>query len=89
MGVLHHIHNPKTTVQAVFNNLKPGGKFVVWLYGREGNELYLALAEPLRAITTRIPHSILSFLCWALLVPLTLYITLCRVLPRPMKSYML
>jgi SAM-dependent methyltransferase len=89
MGVLHHIHDPNPTVRTVFNNLPSGGKFVVWLYGKEGNGLYLALAKPLRAVTTRIPHCVLNLLCWLLLVPLTCYIWLCRVLPLPMRAYML
>ena len=49
IGVLHHIPDPAPTVRAAFSALKPGGRIVVWLYGREGNELYLALAGRLRA----------------------------------------
>jgi hypothetical protein len=28
--------------------LKPGGKFIVWLYGREGNRVYLFFIAPIR-----------------------------------------
>lgn len=43
IGVLHHIPDPKPVVKAVYKALKPGGHHLIWLYGKEGNELYLAL----------------------------------------------
>jgi len=88
IGVLHHIPDPAPTVKAAFSALRPGGRIVVWLYGREGNELYLALAGRLRALTTRLPHRILWALSWSLVLPLSLYISACRVLPLPMRDYM-
>ena len=56
IGVLHHIPNPHPVVEAAYRALKPGGRILVWLYGREGNAAYLALTLPLRSITTRLPH---------------------------------
>ena len=41
IGVLHHIPEPDTVVRAGYDSLKKGGHIVVWLYGYEGNELYL------------------------------------------------
>ena len=61
---------------------------VVWLYGREGNELYLRFAESLRAVTKRLPHALLEFLCSTINVALDAYIFLCRFLPLPMRKYM-
>ena len=58
VGVLHHIAAPEDVVLAVYRALKPGGRFVVWLYGREGNGLYLALALPLRRVTKGAPHAL-------------------------------
>src|SRR5690606_6178895 len=72
----------------MFENLKPGGKAIVWLYGYEGNELYLRLVGPLRAVTKRLPHTALMALVWLLFVPLKIYIALCRVFPLPMHAYM-
>jgi hypothetical protein len=43
----HHIPEPLATLRVAYNGLRPGGKCSVWLYGREGNELYLAIAAPL------------------------------------------
>ena len=63
MGVLHHIPNPEPVVARMRAALRPGGHAIIWLYGREGNGLYLALARPLRGLTTRLPHRGLVALC--------------------------
>lgn len=89
IGVLHHIHEPNPTVRNMLRNLKPGGRCLIWLYGREGNELYLSVFGPLRALTTRLPHWALVALSTLLVLPLNLYCSLCRVLPLPMRTYML
>ena len=65
-GVLHHIPDPRPVMEAARRALRPGGRMAVWIYGREGNEAYLALAEPVRALTTRLPHAALSALAWSL-----------------------
>lgn len=88
MGVLHHIPDPAPVVKAAYTALKPGGRMLVWLYGREGNETYLRVAEPMRAVTKRMPHWLLALTCSALNVALDLYIFLCRFLPLPMRDYM-
>jgi SAM-dependent methyltransferase len=88
MGVLHHIPQPKPVVDAAFHALRPGGKILVWLYGREGNGLYLSVITPVRALTTRLPHPMLQMLCQVLGIVLDAYIFLCSYLPLPMRSYM-
>lgn len=88
IGVLHHIPEPEPVVEAAFRALRPGGYMLVWLYGREGNELYLKFANPIRALTKRIPHFFLGALCSILNVALDLYIFGCRFIPLPMRSYM-
>ena len=89
IGVLHHIHDPFPTAKRMFENLKPGGKCIIWLYGREGNELYLTLFQPLRLLTTKLPHWLLVALSTFMVLPLNIYCALCRVLPLPMRNYML
>lgn len=87
IGVLHHIPDPVSVVRAARAALRPGGRMLVWLYGREGNAAYLAVTEPIRAITTRLPHGpvfTLARVATALLVP---YIFLCRHLPLPLRGY--
>ena len=68
--------------------LRPGGKMLVWLYGREGNALYLALAQPLRALTRRLPHRLLVALVRMLYLPLAGLIGLARSMPVPMRDYL-
>jgi len=89
IGVLHHIPNPAPVVEAAFKALRPGGHFLIWLYGRERNSLYLALIEPLRVLTKRLPHFMLAFLVEILYWPLVFYIEFCRWLPLPLRGYML
>lgn len=88
-GVLHHIPDPAPVVRRALDALRPGGKLLVWLYGREGNELYLSLVEPLRRLTTRLPHRALDALSRGLRVPLDAYVWASRRAPRlPMAAYM-
>ena len=88
MGVLHHIPEPRPVVERMRAALRPGGHAIVWLYGREGNEIYLALAEPLRKVTTRLPHRVLLALCRMLDVPMSGYVMACQHLRLPLWRYM-
>lgn len=88
IGVLHHIYDPAPVVGAAHAALRPGGRMLVWLYGREGNESYLRLVEPLRKVTVRLPQSLLAAICHGLTLCLALYILLCRVFPLPLRGYM-
>jgi SAM-dependent methyltransferase len=87
-GVLHHIPDPLPVVKAAYAALRPGGRLFAWMYGREGNEVYLAFAQPLRAITKHLPDPMLAGLVRVLDLPLLVYLALCRRLPLPMAEYM-
>ncbi len=87
IGVLHHIPEPAPVVRAAFKSLRPGGRMLVWLYGREGNGLYLGLTEPLRSVTTRLPHAPVFALARVLTAALVPYVWLCRRLPLPLSGY--
>lgn len=89
IGVIHHIPQPAKTIEACFNALKPGGHCLIWLYGKEGNGLYLAVVQPLRKLTVITPHWMLSVLCHGLNLMLDVYILLCRFIPLPLRNYML
>jgi len=89
IGVLHHIFDPHPTIKNAYQNLKPNGKMIIWVYGYENNELYLNAIRPLRILTPKLPNFALVMLMWALLIPLNIYIFLCRFLPLPMRAYML
>jgi SAM-dependent methyltransferase len=88
IGVLHHIPEPDPVVAASFQALKPGGKLAVWLYGREGNSLYLLLVHTLWLITRRLPHRLLEWFVAALYPLFWFYMTACRVLPLPLAPYL-
>jgi 2-polyprenyl-3-methyl-5-hydroxy-6-metoxy-1,4-benzoquinol methylase len=88
IGVVHHIADPTPTLQAAYRALRPGGKCLIWIYGKEGNEVYLYFARLLRAVTIRMPHWVLNLLTYIFYIPLELYIWLCHFLPLPMKKYM-
>ncbi len=89
IGVLHHIPDPDPAVRRAFACLSPSGRMLIWIYGQEGNAIYLALVRPLRKVTARLPDSILAALCHILTAVLNGYVFLCRFLPLPMHDYML
>lgn len=88
IGVLHHIPNPAPVIRAAYTALRPGGRLLAWLYGREGNEAYLTIAEPLRAITRRLPHPLLAGVVWTLYPVLAVYIALAHRLKVPLHDYL-
>ncbi|MBI2996282.1 MAG: methyltransferase domain-containing protein [Candidatus Melainabacteria bacterium] len=66
VGVLHHLPNPKHGFTSLTKNLRENGELLVWVYGKEGNFLYITFADPLRKyITSKLPFKVnllLSFL---------------------------
>jgi SAM-dependent methyltransferase len=89
IGVIHHIPDPDPVIRAAYAALKPGGQVLLWLYGREGNELYLSIFGPLRAITRRLPHFLLVPVAHALNLGAGIYLSLARFLPLPMRAYVI
>jgi SAM-dependent methyltransferase len=87
IGVLHHIPNPDPVVRAAHAALRPGGRVLIWLYGYEGNAAYLAVTQPLRALTTRLPHGAVHMVARAATAMLVPYVQLCRYLPLPLRGY--
>ena len=88
LGVIHHIPQYKLACKKIFNSIKKGGKFVIWVYGYEGNELYIIIFNNLRRITRIMPDPFLRMLCTFLNYCCSAYIFLCKYLNLPMKSYM-
>lgn len=88
IGVLHHIPEPRPVLDAARRALRPGGRIAVWVYGHEGNEAYLALVGPLRAVTTRLPHPLLVVVSAVLTAVLGAYVAACRLAPLPLAGYM-
>ena len=88
IGVLHHIPDPKPVLSAAYKALKPGGSMAAWLYGREGNGLYLALARPLWWLRRRLSQQGLDLFVRLLYPFFWIYMTVSRVLPLPLSAYM-
>jgi len=89
IGVIQFIRDPLPTLEAAREALRPGGKIVIWVYGKEGNRLYVAVVQAVRAVTTRLPHFALAAVCSVLTLLVDAYIVACRWLPLPMRDYML
>ena len=88
IGVLDHIPEPGPVVRAAYAGLRPGGRLLAWIYGREGNETYLRFALPMRRITTHLPHGVLTGITYVGGMALDCYIALCRFVRLPMHTYM-
>jgi SAM-dependent methyltransferase len=88
IGVLHHVPDPDPIVRTAHRSLKPGGRLVVWLYGKEGNRSYILLLSALRLLSKSAPHRLVAGLAWLLYGPLSAYIWLCRWLHLPLRAYM-
>lgn len=88
IGVLHHIPEPAPVIKAAFKALRPGGDLLIWLYGKEGNELYLSFVKPLRRLTKHFPHFLLVSLVEVMYWPLVFYIKLCQIFPLLLRGYM-
>jgi len=88
IGVIHHIPDPVPTLKSAIMHLKPGGKIIIWLYGKEGNRLYLFFASFIRLITIKIPNNYLIYISKKLVNPLRLYGILCKSFKLPMHEYM-
>ena len=62
IGVMHHDANTRAVFDAVAKMVKPGGRYSVWLYRR--NQWWQELINSgLRAVTTRLPASVLTSVC--------------------------
>jgi SAM-dependent methyltransferase len=97
IGVLHHLPEPEAGFRALTPLLVPGGRFIAWLYAREGNGWVLALVDPARRLTSRLPLPLVSGLAWLVTVPLWIALRLfyapARTRPRlaralPYSSYL-
>lgn len=59
VGVLHHTPAPAQCFQELVSTVRPGGKVIAWVYGRENNGWIIHGVNPLRqALTSRLPHRV-------------------------------
>ena len=87
LGVIHHIPNYNLVLKNIRKSLKPSGKFIIWVYGEEGNEIYLFIFNNLRRITTKLPDFILRIISKILSFFTYIYGFLCRFIPLPLHKY--
>ncbi len=87
IGVIQFIPEPAPTVMRCYEELKPGGEIFFWLYSYEGNELYLNFIQPLRKVTTRLPHAALVVLIELLYRSLCAYRFVGKLFSLPLKRY--
>jgi SAM-dependent methyltransferase len=87
IGVIQFIVDPSTTLSRAYDNLKPGGEIFLWLYSHEGNEVYLNFIRPLRKLTTKLPHFMLTAVIAALYAILCIYKVATTIFPLPLKKY--
>lgn len=59
VGVLHHTPEPAHCFQELAGTVRPGGKVIAWVYGRENNGWIIHGVNPVReALTSRLPHDV-------------------------------
>ena len=67
IGVVHHLEFPGRAVARLVRAVKPGGRVLVWLYGRENNAWIVNLFDPLRTtLFSRLPLGFVHALSWPL-----------------------
>lgn len=50
IGVIHHTDDPDKTVRNLVSHVKPGGKFIIWVYSKEGNWFAENIVERARRV---------------------------------------
>jgi SAM-dependent methyltransferase len=83
IGVLHHLPDPQEGFSKLVSLLKENGTISIWVYGKKNNKLAQYIYEPLRKITTLIPHRIL----YCSVLPIALLVEITNRLKLPIFSY--
>ncbi len=79
IGVIHHLRRPELALKNLVMALRPGGKLVVWVYSREGNEWIVRYVNPIRLhITSKLPLPLVHFISYVCSIPLYLFVRLFR-----------
>jgi SAM-dependent methyltransferase len=63
IGVLHHLEDPPRALARMARAVKPGGRVLIWVYGREGNRWLIFMLDPLRrALFSHLPIAVVHHL---------------------------
>jgi SAM-dependent methyltransferase len=87
IGVIHHLADPPLALEKMVRAAKPGGRVLIWVYGREGNRWLVWLLDPLRrALFARLPVAAVHHLS---LYPTALLWLALRLGVRPIEYFKL
>lgn len=65
IGVVHHLEFPQEAVARLVRAARPGGRILLWVYGRENNGWIVRFADPLRkTLFSKLPLGIVHALSW-------------------------
>mgnify|MGYP000858959723 FL=1 len=87
LGVIHHIPNHQMVTKKIYNSLKKKGQFICWVYGHEGNQLYILFFDNLRRVTRLLPDFVLRIFSVCLNLITYIYGYLCNHINLPLKKY--
>ena len=63
IGVIHHLEHPERALESMARAVKPGGRVLIWVYGRENNRWLVSVLDPLRrALFSRIADRLMHHL---------------------------
>lgn len=88
IGVLQFIADPTASLRAMGRALGADGKLFLWVYGRENNEGYLRVFNPVREISSKLPHDLLDPIAGMLAIMASGYGLACRFIPLPLSDYL-
>jgi SAM-dependent methyltransferase len=70
VGVLHHLEHPRRALERLWRAVRPEGRLLVWLYGYEGNALWVRGFRLFHPLLRRLPPPLVHALAYAVSLPL-------------------
>jgi SAM-dependent methyltransferase len=87
IGVIHHLEYPERALERITRAVKPGGRVLIWVYGRENNRWLVSVLDPLRwMLFSRLPVRLTHHLS---LYPAVLLWVLLRLRLQPIEYFRL
>jgi SAM-dependent methyltransferase len=87
IGVIHHLEHPQRALEKMVHAVKPSGRVLIWVYGRENNRWLVSILDPLRRMLfSRLPIGLTHHLS---LYPAVLLYLLVRIGVRPIEYFRL
>ncbi len=87
LGVIHHIPEYNLVLKKIHRSLKKDGKFIIWVYGYENNEVYVFIFDNLRKIFCYFPDPILNIISKFFTCLTYIYGPLSKIFNLPLKKY--